>query len=172
MVYIQDLDVGQDALGVRLEAGNHARFRASGEDDVLGFERLDAAFGVDLHCARAGEFGVALDDVDFVLLHEKVDTFGVLADDLVLASADQGPIEARVFALDALVGGMSEVFPDVGGMEERFRRDAADQEAGATEAVIFFDEGGLEAVLTGADCRGVAAGAAPDHDYVVCHVSS
>ena len=39
---IENFDVGEDGLGVGLQAGQHARFRAGGDDDVLRLEGLGA----------------------------------------------------------------------------------------------------------------------------------
>src|SRR3990170_286644 len=55
---------GQDALAVRLQAGQRLRPGAGGEDDV---PRLDAA-AADVDLGRRQEAGVALDDLDLVLL--------------------------------------------------------------------------------------------------------
>ena len=44
-VQVQDLDVGEDEFGVGLQAGQHARFRAGGDQDVLRFEGLRAFVG-------------------------------------------------------------------------------------------------------------------------------
>ncbi len=93
----------------------------------------------------------------------------MLGDNLVLAIQNLGVIEARIFALDAFVGGVDEVLPKVGGMEQRFGRDAAHVQARAAELGIFFDDGGLQAVLAGAHRRGVATRAAPNHNQVISH---
>ena len=57
-------------------------------------------------------------------------------------------------------------------MEQRLGRDAADVQAGAAELGVFFDDGGLQAVLAGANRRGVATGAAPNHNQVISHLFS
>lgn len=48
--------------------------------------------------------------LDLVLLHEEVDTLGVLAEDLVLAVAHQRPVELGVIAVDGGFGGAFIVF--------------------------------------------------------------
>ena len=54
-------------------------------------------------------------------------------------------------------------------VQQRLGRNAADVQAGAAELGVFLDDRGLQAVLAGANGRGVAAGTAPDDDQVVCH---
>ena len=65
--------------------------------------------------------------------------------------------------------GLHEVLPEVGGVEQRFGRDAAHVQAGAAELGVFFDDRGLQAVLAGAHRRGVATRAAPNHNQVISH---
>ena len=50
--------------------------------------------------------------------------------------------------------------------EERLARDAADVETGAAEFLVFFDDGGLESELGGADGGDIAARAGADDDDV------
>ena len=54
----------------------------------------------------------------------------------------------------------------LGGVEQRLGRDAADVEAGAAERLAAFGAGGLEAELRGADRGDIAAGAGADHQDV------
>ncbi len=162
---------------VRLQSGKHARFRAGGDDDIFGLECLDAGFRFHFHLQRAATRAlqngrIALHPVDLVLLHQELDALGMLRDDLVFAIQHLGVIELRVFALDPLVGGVHEVFPQVGCVEQRLGRDAAHMQTGAAEFGIFFDDRGLQAVLAGADRRGVAPGAAPNHNQVISHLFS
>ncbi len=93
----------------------------------------------------------------------------MLGDDLVLAVEHLRVVELGVLAVDALFLGMYEVLPHVGRMQQRFRRDAAHVQAGAAQLGIFFDNGGLEAVLAGADRGGVAARTTPYHNQIVWH---
>ena len=65
--------------------------------------------------------------------------------------------------------GVQEVLPDVGGVQKRLGRDAADMQAAAAQFRVFFDERGLQAVLARANGRRITTGTAPDDDHVVCH---
>ena len=165
----QDFDVCQNGCGVRLETGQHARFRTRGNDNVFGFECLRFAAFAHFHLAAALECGKAVNGVDLVLLHQEFDALGVLAHNFALAVEDARIIDARVIAVKSLLFRMREVLPHIGGVQERLGGDAADVEAGAPELVVFFDNGRFEAVLPGADRGGVAAGTASDHDEIVCH---
>jgi hypothetical protein len=54
-------------------------------------------------------------------------------------------------------------------MQERLGRDAADEQASASEPRILFDDGCAKSVLCGAYGRGVAAWAATDNYQIECH---
>ncbi len=81
--------------------------------------------------------GETLDPIHFVLLHQELDALGVLGDDFVLAVENFGVIELRILALNALFGGVLEVFPNVGRVQQRFGGDAADVQAGAAQLGSF-----------------------------------
>ena len=82
----EDFDVGENAV-VGFEAGKHAGFRAGGENYVF---RFDMAGFVVVHefdreyavLRRAGKFAVAFQGLDFIFLHQELEAFGVLGDDL------------------------------------------------------------------------------------------
>ncbi len=161
-------------LASGFQAGKHARFRSGGDDDILGLECLGAGFRFHLDSNRSvarawQDRSVALHPVDLVLLHQELDALGVFGDDLVLAVEHLGVIQARIFALDALFGGVHEVLPQVGGVEQRLGGDAADVQASSAQLGIFFNNRGLQAVLAGADRRGVATRTTPNHNQVISH---
>ena len=126
----------------------------------------------DFHLAAALQRAEALDHVHLVLLHQELDAFGVLGDDPFLRSQDLRVVDARVFALEAFVGGVLEALPDIGGVEEGFGGDATDVQAGAAELGVLFDDGGFQAVLAGPDGSGIASRPAANDDQIVGHRSS
>ncbi len=66
-----------------------------------------------------------LNHVDLVLPHQKVDALGVLVDDLVLAIADEGKIQARVVTVNSVFFRMQKPVPHVGCVQESLSRDAS-----------------------------------------------
>ncbi len=87
---IENFDVGEDALRVRLQPRKHARFRARSEHDVARLEHLRAAAVGDFDLPGSGQTGASLDPVDFVLFHQELDALGVFGDDLVFPIAHAG----------------------------------------------------------------------------------
>ena len=79
----ENFNIGQNAVA-DFEAGNHSGFRTGGENYVFRFELGGLAIirdfdGVNAILGRAGELAVALDGLDFVLLHQKIKTLGVFS---------------------------------------------------------------------------------------------
>ena len=76
-------------------------------------------------------------------------------------------VDADVVGDDPELLAVLQVLVEVGGVQQRLRRDAAAQQAGAAGADgVALDDRGLEAHLGGADRGHVAAGAAADHGDV------
>ena len=144
--------------------GRRAGRGSGGQDQVVG-GGLDVArlAARDADAGRAGQHAVAAQDGDLVLLHQELDAADVLVDHGVAALGQRAVVEA-----DALVAGQAELgallghaMKEVGGLEQRLRRDAAAVEAGAAEPVAL-DEADREAELRGADGAHVAHAAAED----------
>src|SRR5436190_20160653 len=64
---------------------------------------------------------------------------------------------------------MLEVLPDVGRVQERFGRDAADKEAASAESRLPFNERRFKAVLPGTHRCGISAWTAANYSDVVTH---
>src|SRR5664279_1836906 len=175
-VEAENFDVAQDAV-VRLEPGEHACYRAGRENHGLGSDGGLAAFALDLDgvnavLGRAGQLAVALDHRDFVLLHQELQALGVLVDDALLALLNARPVEGDSGGvLQAEGGAIFHVVKDFGVKQQRFGRDAAHVEAGSSQVGVFFDDGGFQAQLSGADGRSVPSGPATDDGYIVDSVS-
>src|SRR5579871_675339 len=171
MPQIQDLDVSQDAGGVRLQTRQHARFRSRGEQNEPRFQDLPGALGCrQFDLPRPRQLSVALDPFDLVLLHQVLDAFGVLGNDSVSTVADERKIQARILAMNAFLVGMDETIPNIRRVQEGFGRNAADMQTASAKLGVFLNNGGFQAVLTRANGRRIPTGTAPDDDYVVCHV--
>ena len=167
------LEIGPDQLLVRLDAGQHARPRAGGDDDVLGliaagrkraFRRLALA---RLHRDLAGRVDrrLAPDDLNLVLLHQKTDAVIEPLRHRARARHDCRRIEADIVGFQAVVLGVLHVMENLGRAQQRLGRNAAPVEADAAE-IIALDDGRLEAELRGADGGDIAAGAGADDQDV------
>ena len=127
---------------------------------------------MDSSLGRTGELAVALDDGHFVLLHQELETLGVLVDDALFALLDSAPIQGGTAqVLDAERVAVFHVVIDFGIEKQGLSRDTADVKAGSAEVGIFLDEGGLKPKLSGANGGGVSGRPAADDGYVVDCVS-
>ena len=87
------------------------------------------------------------------------------ADDVVLPAAQRVEVDLGLAELDPEVRGLLGLGDHAGGVQHRLRRDAADVQADAAEALVALDQRDLEAEVGGAERRRVAADAgADDHD--------
>ena len=160
-----------DAFLVDVDAVQPRNVRAGGDDDGLGLQRLRLAVGVGhLDFTRRGDAAGAVKRVDLVLLEQKRDALDVAVDVLLLVLEQRGKIDARLADLDAhLRKTVAGFLIELRGVQHRFRRDAADVEAGAAEGGAFLDDGGFQPELRGADGADIAAGAGTNDDEVVGH---
>ena len=79
-----------------------------------------------------------------------------------------GEVELRLADLDAHAGErVAGLVEQLGRVQQRLRRDAADIEAGAAEGRVLLDHRDLHAELRRADGADIAAGAGADDDEVV-----
>ena len=167
----QDVVAGDDDLPVRLEARQRLDAAAGGEDDVVGVERPVAgrravlADEVDLDLLAAVEPAAALDELDLVLLDQAHEALGQAVDDLAAALGDDREVDRGLAGRDAEVVRLLDLGVEVGRLEHRLGRDAADVEAGAADLVLV-DEGDLESQLPSPERGRVAAGAGAQDDEV------
>src|SRR5688572_7240815 len=165
---VQDLDIAEDG-GIGSQAGEHARFRTGGENDVLCLDGLLAFGGADENAAAPLERCVSGKCLDLVLLREAGEPFGVCVDDLVLTFEDEREVETWVLAVNALLRGIPEVVPDFGSVQQRLRRDTAYMKTGAAKFGRLLDKYRFKTVLTGAEGRSVSTGTATDNRYLIGH---
>ena len=167
------LEIGPDQLLVGLEARQHARPRAGGDDDVLGLigagrQRALRRFALRrLHRDLAGRVDrrLAPDHRDLVLLHQEADAVVEPLRHAARALDDLRGVEADIVGRQAVILGVLHVVVDLRRAQQRLGRDAAPVEADAAE-IIALDDRGLEAELRGADGGDIAAGAGADDDDV------
>ena len=167
------LEIGPDQFLVGLEAGQHARPRAGGDDDVLGLigarpERALRRFALRrLHRDLAGRVdrGLAPDDRHLVLLHQEADAVVEPLRHAARALHHGLRVVADVVGLQPVVLGVLHVVEDLGRAQQRLGRNAAPVEADAAE-IVALDNRGLEAELRRADRGDIAAGAGADDQNV------
>src|SRR6185503_1352411 len=160
---------GHHALLIDLDALQPRDIGAGGDHDVLGFHRLRLAVTArDFDLASAEDPALADDDVDLVLLHQKLDALDVAVDALLLEIHHRRQIELRRGNADAhLRKGMRGLLEHFGRMQQRLRRHAADVEAGATERRVLLDYRNLHAELRRTHRADISAGAGADDDEIV-----
>jgi hypothetical protein len=135
-----------DALLVNLEAGERRRLAACRDENVLAdHARLAAVVELDLDRVLVLEGARALDVLDAVLLEQELDALGQAVDRLVLGLHQLLEVQLDVADLDAAVFRVVEdLVVEMRVVEERFRGDAADVEAGAAEGSALLDTCDLE----------------------------
>ena len=161
--------IGHDVLA-HLDAGQHPGHRAGGDDEVVERDRAGlAVVERDVHALRAGEGPPAVDLLDLVLLHEEVDALDDAGRHLSRALVRRTVCRGRV-TLDAVLGLLvGEQVGELGVLDQRLARDAADVEADAAP-VLLLDDGHLLPQLGGADRRDVSTRACTEnHDVEVSH---
>ena len=156
------------AVIVDLDAGQRRDRRAGGDHDVLGGDDLVA----DLDRIGALERGIALEPVDLVLLEQEFDPAGQFLDRLGLLGMHLVEVEARARDIDAELGERARMrlLVQLGRVQHRLRRNAADVEAGAAKRLAPFGAGGLQPQLRRADRRDIAAGTGADDNEVVVEI--
>lgn len=68
-----------------------------------------------------------------------------------------------------MVGGMLNLLPQAGGVEQGFGGDTTDMKASSTKLGILLHKSGFQSVLAGADGGRVAPRSAADHNDIVGH---
>ena len=182
---LQRLEIGPDAVPVRLQPRQHARARARGDDDVIrriASVRLHPLWRgrlrfarrlvrrADLDRAGGGQLGLPPDHVHLVLAQKHPDPAVHPLGNPARAFDDGGDVRLGLARqVDPEIGGMVHMRQHLGGPEQRLGRDTAPVGTD-TAQMLPLDHGGLHPQLRGPDRGGVATGATADHDdVVVCH---
>ncbi len=112
----------------------------------------------------------ALDDRDLAPLGEAGEAAGELLDHALLPAAQAIDVDLRLGELHAEVAHLLGLGDDLGGVQQRLRRDAADVEADAAERRVLLDQHHLLAEVGRPEGGGVAAGAGAEHHDLAVHV--
>jgi hypothetical protein len=124
-VDIERADVVADDLVIDRNAGEVARFRTGGDDDLFRLDEFAAHPDLPAFTARvagaADERPVPVEQGDLVLLEQSLDAAGQLFDDAVLAADHPGDIDRRLADANPLFGKtVSGFLEEVRGMQQRF----------------------------------------------------
>ena len=149
--------------------GKEGEFNNAGtgrKDDVFRFK---GSFGlsVDAYLIAALKTAEPMKDLYFIGFHEVLNAAAQLIDGGGLFRHELADINGGFLDLNPVCG--SAVCGEVkhlGRVQECLAGDAADVKAGAAKVVVFFDKGGLEPELGGADRGNVAAGARTDDNAI------
>ena len=167
----QDVVAGHDDLAVRLEARQRLDAAAGSEDHIVRVERPMTGRGavvaddVDLDLLAAVQPAATADELDLVLLDQAHEALGSRSTTWPRRLAMTREVDRGLAGRDPEVGGLLDPGVEIGRLEHRLGRDAADMEARAAD-LVGVDEGDLEAKLAGPEGGGVAAGAGAQDDQV------
>jgi hypothetical protein len=158
-----------DPLLIDLHARQRRHRGSGGDDDVLG-----AIFGAgDVDAVRRSEAAVPLQPGHLVLAEQEFDASGEPLHGLAAPAVHGIQVQLHRAQLHApfgqrAVGGFLE---QLGSVQQRLRRDAADIEAGAAERLPALDAGRLQPQLRRPDRGNIAARPGADHYHVKVSIS-
>lgn len=137
---------GDDALLIDVEAREGGSLGASGDENVLAADGgLTTVVEGDLDLMLVDKGAGTLDVFSAVLLEKELDTLGEAGDSSLLGLHEVGQVELDIANFNASVLGIVEdLVVEMGVVEERFRGNAADVEAGSAEGSALLDTGDLE----------------------------
>ena len=131
----QRVVAGDNALAVDLKPGQRPRVRTRSEHDVAASDLL----AVHVDGVRRDQPANALDIGDAAALDQTLEAFVEPGDNTVLVRVDAGHVDPEELSFDAELVALTGGIRHLCGMEQRFRRDAAVMEAGASQ-LAFLDE--------------------------------
>lgn len=136
---------GDDSLLVNVEAGERSSLRTSGNEDVLSAQGLlTTVKEVNLDGVLVNESTGTLDVVDTVLLEQELDTLSQTLNGSVLGLHHLLKVQLHITDLDtALFRVVENLVVEVGVVEQGFRGDTADVQAGTAQTATLLDTCGL-----------------------------
>src|SRR6185295_6749940 len=93
---------------------------------------------------RAVNMSRALENLNFVLAHQKVDTFGQLGNDFTFALLRLVEIERDAGRDDAVFFRVFEFVKQIGRVQQGLGGNASPEQASAAEVLVLFNDCGLE----------------------------
>src|SRR5215208_2235900 len=130
----RDVVARDDLLAVELQPRQRADSRSCGDQDVLGLELLGlAVVALYLYLLWLDKGTGAIEDLDLVLLHQALDAFAELVDDLLAALGGLRVVELDVAYLYPKLLAVPGIVELGRRLEERLGRDAADVQARPAE---------------------------------------
>jgi hypothetical protein len=126
----------------------------------------------DFEMVRVDELADALHDLDLAPLGHAGKTAGQFADDLVLVGTQLVEIDARGSEADAAIAHVLRFFHYAGDVQQRFRGDAADVQADATERRVTLDEHRLHPQVGTAESRRVAPRSGAENQHLAFEVGT
>src|SRR5207237_9986977 len=132
-------------------------------DALIDVDALRAARAHHFEYVRAHEPPGAAHHIDLALLHENLESAGQLRDYRALPGTQALQVELRRAESDAARAHLLGILDDLGGVQERFRRNAADVEAQAAELLPALDERHLEPEICRSERRRVAPRSGAQH---------
>ena len=134
------------------------RFGAGGDDRLVEADDPRALGRFDAQGVGRGELALARHRLDLSLLGEAGEAARQPLDDAVLPAADRGRVEGRRAEAHPMRAHRLGVVDDLGDMQQRLGRDAADVETHAAERRSRVDQNDVLPQIGGAEGGGVAAG--------------
>ena len=163
------LAVADDVFAVLWNGGQLSAACSGGDDDVIRAQGLlFAGFICHLELLAREQFPVAHDDVDFVLLHQKLHALRHAVRDAAAALDHAAEVRLGLSDRDAVVFGVLDVLENVGALEQCFGGYASPVQTNSAKGFPFNNRC-LESQLACADGRDVAARAATEYNDVVFH---
>ena len=149
------------------------RFRTGGNDGALETDRPCTAHGErDSEVKRVDELTRALNHRDLAHLGHCRQATGQLAHDLFLVRPELGQVDPGLGERDAERFEVPHFVHHGGHVQQRFRRDAADVQAHASERCVAFHQHRLQAQIRGPKGRRIAARAGAEYEHVALQVGA
>ena len=137
----QSTSTGDDTLLIDLEAGERGGLATGSNEDILaGKALLAAVVQVDLDLVFVDEGTGALDVLDAVLLKEEFDTLGQAGNGGILGLHHILQVELDIADFDtAVLGVVKDLVIEMGVVEKRLGRNAADVETSSSESAALLN---------------------------------